>query len=566
MAASIAIVAAMLVPSAAVQAQNEPPGTAPPPPLSAPLVRLPFPQEDGSLTPYTFELGYPLMTLVYDTLLWRDAEGVPQPWLAESIEDSPDGRRVTVKLRDGARWHDGAPVTSADVAFTFSYVASHPHPRFTGEVTEVARVETPDTRTVVFSLKRPSPSFADQPLADLPILPKHLWQGLPRDRLAPDGLPVGSGPYRLVDHQPDQRYRFEANAEYFRGKPAVDVIEVPIIRTANDTVRALERRDVDMIPASLPEDLAERVDTLALEVSKGPSFLGTVLLLNLRAPPFDNPELRQALAKSLDLGRIARGAGDAVTAEQGYLHPRSAFATGEVVHRVDVKAARPVLSALAAPIVILAPDNDPVKAEAARQVAQGLRGAGAIAEVKELPNEELEQALGVDGAAPTFQAAISTTPPLASYDPVFLSRLFGSGAPFNYSGYSSAAFDEAIARSATTLDREQRVKATAEAIRILATDVPAVPLFFSEGAFAYRPAVYDGWVFVKGAGILDKRSFVEPAAGDPPGEETTATSEPDPVDDEGGGISTAGYIAVAAVIAAALLAIGVFVSGRRERS
>ncbi|MEJ7764108.1 MAG: hypothetical protein WKF86_01305, partial [Acidimicrobiales bacterium] len=51
---------------------------------TADLLRIAFPQEDGSLTPYTFEVGYPLLTLVDDTLMWRDAQGIPQPLLARA--------------------------------------------------------------------------------------------------------------------------------------------------------------------------------------------------------------------------------------------------------------------------------------------------------------------------------------------------------------------------------------------------------------------------------------------------------------------------------------------------
>ena len=73
----------------------------------AEVVRIPFPEEDGTLTPYTFEVGYQLMSLMYDTVMWRDAEGVPRPWLAESVTRSGDGRTVTIRLRDGIRWQDG---------------------------------------------------------------------------------------------------------------------------------------------------------------------------------------------------------------------------------------------------------------------------------------------------------------------------------------------------------------------------------------------------------------------------------------------------------------------------
>jgi len=117
-----------------------------------PLVRVPFPREDGSLTPYTFELGYGLMTLVYDTLMLRDARGTPRPLLARSVRRR--GTEVTVRLRESARWHDGRRVTADDVAFTFALLERRPHPRFTPEIRDVERVQVVDRSTVVFRLRR----------------------------------------------------------------------------------------------------------------------------------------------------------------------------------------------------------------------------------------------------------------------------------------------------------------------------------------------------------------------------------------------------------------------------
>lgn len=538
---------------------------------AAPLVRVPFPQEDGSLTPYTFELGYSLMTLVYDTLLWRDAGGTPKPWLAEAVDVSADGRNLTVRLREGATWHDGRPVTSDDVAFTFRYVVAHPHPRFTGEVGAVERVDTPDPRTAVIRLRRPSPGFLDQPLADLPILPRHLWENLPRGRVAPEGLPVGSGPYRLVEHRLGERYRFEANAGYFRGAPAVSAIDVPIIRMVDDTIKALERRDVDMVPFPLPRPLVDRVDDLSIEIEEGPSYLGTVLMLNVRTAPFDRPEIRQAVARALDLGRLARTAGRAVPATRGYVHPDSHFAPGEDLHQRDVAGARPVLRSLQVPIEILVPDNDPVRAEAGRQVVQSLSGAGALVQLRSVSRDELSRAVGEDGSPPSFQAAVWAAPALASYDPDFLARLFGSdpaAAPFNYSGYRSAAFDDAIQRVATTPDPLQRTSAAHDALRVLAADVPVVPLFFSTGSFAYRAAVYRGWVFVKGTGILDKQSFLA-APGPTEEQEPPAGGTPalNPVEPEqsGGGLSAVRLVAVGILVLAGVLAAVAAAGAVRDR-
>ena len=102
------------------------------------VVRLPLPQYDGTLTPYSFELAYPLVNLVYDTLMWRDAKGTPQPWLARSVSRENGGRRYIVRLRPGLRWHDGRPLTAADVAFTFDFVRRRFHPRFTPQLENVA--------------------------------------------------------------------------------------------------------------------------------------------------------------------------------------------------------------------------------------------------------------------------------------------------------------------------------------------------------------------------------------------------------------------------------------------
>lgn len=480
-------------------------------------LRIPFPQDDGSLTPYTFELGYSLMTLVYDTLLWRDADGEPQPWLAESIETSEDGRRVTVRLAEGARWHDGEPVTAQDVAFTFEFVAAHPHPRFTGQLDAIDRVETRDERTVVFHLAHPAPGFRDQPLADVPILPAHHWEDLPADRLAPEGLPVGSGPYELASYKPEEGYEFRADPDYFRGEPAVARLSVPIIGEADATLRALDAGEADLLPLPLPEQLQERLTGLGIDFLDGASYRGIELRFNTRTAPFDDVEARRAVADAIDLQRVAREiGGDTVPADRGYLHPASPWAASEAVHTPDVDAAADRLAELdLSALEVVAPENDPVKVEAGRQVAVALRRAGVDAELDARSRDDHAAALGLDDTRPTFQLGITSGFPLASHDPDFLAQVFGAQpepGPLNHTGYASDAFDAAAADIARTPDPEQRQQAVDRALRVLADDVPVLPLVFPNGTFAYRSRVYDDWVFVHGSGPLDKRSFLAGSA------------------------------------------------------
>ena len=555
-AAAAALLAAAAL---ALVAGATPPAAAQPRPQAA-VVRIPFPQDDGSLTPYTFELAYPLLTLVYDTLLWRDAAGVPQPWLARSVTPAADGRQLTVRLAEGARWHDGRPVTADDVAFTFRYVAGRPHPRFTAQLRDVERVDVFDPATLVISLRRPSPGFTDQPLADLPILPAHLWAGLPADRATPDGLPVGSGPYRLTRYDPGRGWGFEAVADYFKGRPAVGALDVSVVRDSDGTLEAFKRRRADMVAVSLPWAAQSEVAGLGTAIARGPSYLGTVLLFNLRAAPFDRPEARRAVAGLLRRDRLARTVGGAVPASRGFLHPASPWAPAE-------GAVEPVRAGPGAPpserVTVLAPDNDPVKGEAGRQVVLALERGGMDAELVRVGSGELADAVGEDGSPPTFQAAIWSSPALASYDPVVLARLFGSDprdAATNLTGYRSAAFDAAADRIATTVDRGARRAAVDEALRTLEADVPAVPLFFADGAFAFRPSVYDGWVFTKGSGILDKRSFVEPKRA------ASGAASPSPaVVDDGGSSFGFGWAALVAAAAAGVLALRLLVGRLRRR-
>ncbi len=499
------MLAVSLVACAPVQAQARSP--------QADVVRLPFPQYDGGLTPYTFELGYPLMTLVYDTLMWRDARGVPRPWLARSVVRSRGGRRLTVRLRADARWHDGRPVTADDVAFTFGYVAARRQPRFTPQLAAVRRVRATGRLTATIDLGRPSLGFDDQPLADLPILPSHLWRGLPAGRDAPAGLAVGSGPYRLTSASRANGYVLRANRDYFRGTPLVREIRVPIIGDAEETYESLRERRVDMVPLSLPRREATRLESgIGIAVSRGPSYSGTMLVLNTRRSPFARARARRTISAALDLGRIARNVAPARAAEGGFLHPDSRWAADAPLHAVDAAAASRAAGELRLPpIRVLAAESDPIRAEAARQVVLALRRAGISAASVEVSSAQLSRAIGEDGSAPDFDAAVTSVPPLISRDPDYLQALFGADprtAPLNFTGYRSEAFDAAARRVAAAPDPAARRRAIRDELRLLDRAAPAIPLFFSEGAFAYRSAIYNGWTFVQGTGILDKRSFL----------------------------------------------------------
>lgn len=520
-------------------------------------VRVPFPRDEGILTPYSFELGYPFVTLLYDTLLWRDRDGTPRSWLARSARRSAGGRRLVLDLRKGVRWHDGRPLTAADVVFTFDYVKRRRHLRFTPQLRGVLRVRAVGSHTVTIDLRHPSPGFLDQPLSDLPILPRHLWGPLSPGVAIPPGMPVGSGPYRLSSYEPGEGYKFAANRAYFRGRPTVARIELDLVRGGSRTSAALARGEVDIVPTGLPATAGDVFEYgPEVEIGQGVNYTGTALALNLRKRPFHRLHARRAVAGTLDLERIAEAVGQ-LPATGGFLHPDSSWAPDAPPPPVGKPASRREMARLGMrPIEVLAPRDDPARVEVARQVVDALRRAGAQAGSVALPRRAFERALGGDGSRPSFQAAVTAISPLASYDPDYLRTAFAAGERLNQTGYRSVVFDGLAERVARTPNRPARLRAVAAELGQLARDVPSIPLAFNQGAFAYRPAAYDGWVSVKGSGALDKRSFLATGDRDSPQPLSGEASSGEPSD--GPSIGALGLAALGLLsVAVALSAVAI---------
>ena len=209
---------------------------------------LAIPQDEGELSPFTYVTGYPgynLMSLVYDTLFVNDLNGVPRPWLVESYSVK-DGKVWTLKLKDGVKWHDGRPLTSADVKFSFEYYKKYPVVgRFASAVRPITSIRTPDARTVIITLEQPGATFLLQPLSDAPIIPKHIWENVTSPKTFKNA--VGSGPYKLVEHKTDQSYRLVENAGYFAGQPGADEVVLAVIPDPTSTFQALQARQARLL-------------------------------------------------------------------------------------------------------------------------------------------------------------------------------------------------------------------------------------------------------------------------------------------------------------------------------
>jgi len=291
-------------------------------------------------------------------------------------------------------------------------------------------------------------------------------------------------------------------------------------------------------------------------------YSGTMLMFNVRKPPFDRAGVRRAIAATLDRKRIARAVGSDTPSAAGFLHPRSRWAPR--TRALTPPASGRPLAALGLPeIRVVAPTDDPVRREAGRQVVLALQRAGAAARLVALSRARAGRAVGEGNAVPSFDVAIASIPALASHDPDFLAPLFRAretGGVLNRSGYRSPAFDRLSAQVAAAPSPKARRRAVSALLERLSRDAPALPLFFGDGAFAYRPTPRIGWEFVAGSGIFDKQSLLQ---GPPERTRSRRPSELPLFGDEDDGLGAAAVLGAGALALALLL--GGAVALRRRR-
>jgi len=240
------------------------------------------------------------MTLVrYDTLLR------PEPYLAERWSWSGDRRTLTFVLRGDVRWHDGAPTTAEDAAFTLRAARSPRtgYPR-ASDLACVVAVEAPDAGTLRLAFCRPQPAVPDV-LAELAILPAHLLAALAPESLrvaAFNEHPVGNGPFRFVSHAPGRRWVFEADPAFpaaLGGPPALARLAIVVVDEAATKLAGLASGELH-VAGILPmhAEVVRRAPGLA--VVDYPVLMTYGLFWNTRRPPFDDPRLRRALTMALD--------------------------------------------------------------------------------------------------------------------------------------------------------------------------------------------------------------------------------------------------------------------------
>jgi peptide/nickel transport system substrate-binding protein len=240
------------------------------------------------------------------------------PDLATSWSWNADATELTFRLRETVKWHDGVPLTSKDVKCTLDLLTEKStdrlriNPRMTW-YQNIADVTTNGDYEVVFHLNRPQPSLLVLLSSGYsPIYPCHVPPAQMRTH------PIGTGPFKFAEFKPNQLIRVVRNPDYWKPRrPYLDGIEYTIIPNRSTAILSFVAGKVDVtfpyeLTPALMRDVKQQAPQAIWDLASTNNSVN--LLINRDKPPFDNPDLRRAVALTIDrksfIAILAEGQGD----------------------------------------------------------------------------------------------------------------------------------------------------------------------------------------------------------------------------------------------------------------
>jgi peptide/nickel transport system substrate-binding protein len=453
--------------------------------------------DPGVMNPI-LEAGWPhFPRMSFNGLIDYDPQGNIVPGLATSWEVADDSLIYTFQLRKDVKWHDGKPLAAEDVKFTFEKILD---PQIGSRLNlyfqAIEEIQVPSPSTVVFRLKQPDPVF----LANLwsGIIPKHIWEKEDFAKSQYNVMPVGSGPWKVKEWVRGDHMTFEANLDYFQGRPPLDRIVMKVIPDATVAFAALEKGDVHYFPfkgvvGGPPYQLVDRLKqhpNLEAKVYETSSMQR--LFFRNDKPPFNDVKVRQAIAHAINkqfiIQKLLFGYGQVSHSE---IPPAMKEAHNPKVpqYEYDVAKANQLLDEAG---YRRGPDGvrfrtriygtPGVRAIMSEILKEQLKAVGIVADL--VVNEwttyynAIRQTRDIDGIFTIF--SLPSIPDPTTEAPRYHSKEIRP-AGFNYLFYSNPRVDAIIEEAQRILDRDKRVQLFHEYQEILARDVPMIPLYVLSG-------------------------------------------------------------------------------------
>lgn len=435
-------------------------------------------------------MSHVVMEQVYSTLMSLTPDNEVEPDLAKSYELSDDGLTYTFKLREGVTFHNGDPLTSEDVKFTFDRLREPDSGYSYGsQIATIERVEAPDPLTVVFRLSEPTaPFLVYMAFPGSSIVPKKLVES----GYNLNSNPVGSGAFKFVKYEPKNVISFVRNPDYYEsGKPYLDGMEWRIISDTAALTTAMVSGGADFTNVVPPQDWNRMKGTSSLvtESVVGSSF--NWLLPNNSVEAFDDPRVRQAISYALNRESLVNGAFFGLaTAILGGVVPEWSWASAPDVEftgpKGDPAKAKALLAQAGYPdgfsTSMTIASSFPNLMAMAPIIQQDLQKVGIKAKIGtvEIPRY-WDEVWGTSNFDITTMYWVS---PLVDPDD-FLYNNYHSKMPINVQKYGNPRMDSLLDQAKSTPDQAERKQLYAEIQRLSMEDMPIVPLVNGWVLFAY---------------------------------------------------------------------------------
>jgi peptide/nickel transport system substrate-binding protein len=456
------------------------------------LLVIGYDREPDTLNRFSTHILEDIQTCVIEGLTITDERMNVLPLLASEVPTLANGgvalrpgggMDVTWTLRPNVKWHDGVPVTSADVRFTVEAINDPAYnPESTDGFDRITSVDTPDPLTAVVHYREVYAPYALQFVRGL--LPKHVLQGRDIDRAADyNRAPLGTGPYRVAEWKSGEYIRLERVPDYWRGPeyPKIRQILFRFIANTNTRINQLKSGEVHVI-ATFPWDKHREVAAVPdVAVHRTPGNAYEHVTLNQRSvPAFRDANVRKALLHAIDRPLIAATILDGLApVTHGPLQPVSwAHAADVEQYAYDPSRARTLLEAAGwkdtLSFTLITQAGFAVRESVAQVLQRQFRDVGVDMKVQLVDGTSIS-ALWFEGR---FDAMLHwwqmpADPELTLF---FASdRMPPHGRNINY--IDDPALTAVLYASDRTVDRDQRRRLLIDAQRRIAALVPELPLY-----------------------------------------------------------------------------------------
>jgi peptide/nickel transport system substrate-binding protein len=441
--------------------------------------------------------GYVRMSLIFDTLIWKDQNGFV-PALAEKWEYLPDEKAYVFHLRKGVTWNDGEPFSAKDVAFTYQYIKAHPYNWVDSSIVENA--EAPDDVTVKITLTKDYAPFLDQVAGTLPIMPEHIYKDVsdPASFNDPKAL-TGTGPFKLVNYDKTLgTYLYEANDGYYQGAPRVKQIKFVKVNVEMSAA-ALKKGDVDA--ATVPGEIVEDLKKDGFTVVEGSHDWVAKIMVNHKKAPFSDPKFRQALYYAIDRQDLVdtglRGYGLAGSAGL-YASDNQWYNPDQMQYSYDPAKAGKLLEGLGYEkkegsqyyTKISKPEEIEILVTATTErqgelIAKQLDQAGIKVNLRSVDSKTLDSKV----SGWQFDLALSGHGGLGG-DPAILNKVVLDQKSFNSARYDEdSELNDLLESQVEEMDPEKRKDMVDSTQEVMAQDLPALPLYYTDTYWASNDKV-----------------------------------------------------------------------------